>query len=78
MYTAGKYYNYEISRLEKSIACTVFFDIWAMSWENLIMACANNKGADQPEHPRSLSSTFVFCFLYSTIPLLAISEISSL
>ena len=25
--------------------------IWAMSWENLIMPYANNKGADQPAHP---------------------------
>ena len=28
---------------------------------------ANSKGADQPEHPRSLISTFVICFLESTI-----------
>ena len=33
--------------------------IWAMSWENLFMAYANNKGADQPAHPRSLISTCV-------------------
>ena len=25
-----------------------------------LMSCANNKGADQPAHPRSLISTFVF------------------
>ena len=24
---------------------------WAMSWENLFMPYANNKGADQPAHP---------------------------
>ena len=25
---------------------------WALSWENLFMPYANNKGADQPAHPR--------------------------
>ena len=34
-------------------------DIWATSWENLFMPYANNKGADQFAHPRSLISTFV-------------------
>ena len=33
---------------------------WATSWENLLMTYANNKGADQPAHPRSLISAFVF------------------
>ena len=37
---------------------------------------ANNKGADQPAHPRSLSSAFVICVLESTISKLATSEIS--
>ena len=37
---------------------------------------ANNKGADQPAHPRSLISAFVICFLESTICKLAICEIS--
>ena len=39
---------------------------------------ANNKGADQPAHPRSLISTFVVRCLDSIIPLVSISEISSL
>ena len=51
---------------------------WATSWENLFMPYANDKGADQPAHPRSLISAFVVCCLDSTIPLLAISEISRL
>ena len=56
------------------------FDIWAMSWENLFMPYANNKGADQPAHPRSLISTFVVHCLdtCSMISLVSISEISSL
>ena len=37
---------------------------------------ANNKGADQPAHPRSLISVFVIPFLESTISKLATSEIS--
>ena len=54
--------------------------IWAMSWENLLIPYANNKGADQPAHPRSLISTFVVRCLdtCSIIPLVSISKILSL
>ena len=37
---------------------------------------ANNKGADQPAHPRSLISAFVICFIVSIISKLASSKIS--
>ena len=37
---------------------------------------ANNKGADQSAHPRSLFSAFVICFLESIISGLATNEIS--
>ena len=37
---------------------------------------ANNTGADQPAHPRSLISVFVIRFLESIISRLATSEIS--
>ena len=37
--------------------------IWATSWETLFMPYANNKGADQPAHQRSLISAFVVCCL---------------
>ena len=40
-----------------------------------VLAYANNKGADQPAHPRSLISAFVVRCLDSTIPLLATAEI---
>ena len=50
--------------------------IWVTSWENLFMPYANNKGADQPAHLRSLISAFVVRCLDSIIPLLAIAEIS--
>ena len=53
-------------------------NIWATSWENLFLPYANNKGADQPAHPCSLISTFVVCCVDSTIPLLAIYDISKL
>ena len=38
--------------------------IRATSWENLFMPYANNKGADQPAHPRSLISAFVISSCY--------------
>ena len=42
------------------------------------MPYANNKGADQPAHSRSLISAFVVHCLDSITPLVSISEISSL
>ena len=42
------------------------------------MPYANNKGADQAAHPRSLISAFIVHCLVSRIPLLAIAEISRL
>ena len=53
-------------------------NIWATSRENLFLPYANNKGAVQPVHPRSLISTLVVCCLDSIILLVSISEISSL
>ena len=47
-------------------------------WETLFMPYANNKGADQPAHPRSLIRAFVVRCLDSIMPLVSISEISSL
>ena len=42
------------------------------------MPCANNKGADQPAPMRSLFSAFIVRCLDSIIPLVSLSEISSL
>ena len=42
------------------------------------MSYANNKGADQPAHPRSLISAFVVRYLASIISLDSIAEISRL
>ena len=44
----------------------------------MFLPYANNKGADQPVHPRSLISAFVVHCLDSVIPLVSISEISRL
>ena len=49
---------------------------WARSCKNL--SEGNNKGADQPAHPRSLISTIVVCCLDSMICILAISKVSRL
>ena len=40
------------------------------------MPYANNKGADQPSHPRSLISTFVVRCLDSMVCILDISKLS--
>ena len=42
------------------------------------MPYANNKGADEPAHPRSLISGFVVHCLDSIIPLVSLLEFSSL
>ena len=44
----------------------------------LVYSICEHKGADQPAHPRSLISAFVVQCLDSIIPLVSISEISSL
>ena len=46
--------------------------------ENLFLQYANNKGADQPAHSRSLISAFVVCCLDSKMLQVSISEISNL
>ena len=42
------------------------------------MSFANNKGADQPAHPRSLISVFVVRCLDSVMSLVSVTKISSL
>ena len=43
-----------------------------------VVPYVNNKGADQPGHLHSLIGTFVVRCLYSIIPVVSISKISSL
>ena len=42
------------------------------------MSHANNKGADQPAHPRSLISAFVVRCLERVVSLVSVNKISSL
>ena len=42
------------------------------------MSYANNKGADQPAHPRSLISAFVVRCLDSVMSLVSVTKISSI
>ena len=43
-----------------------------------LMSYANNKGADQPAHPRSLISAFVVRCLDSVMSLVFVTKLSSL
>ena len=52
----------------------IFYIEWARTCENV--SYANNRGADQPAHPRSLIGTFVVHCLNSMICILAISKVS--
>ena len=67
--------------------CTVFYGVTCTSvtYANepghekmCLMSYANNKGADQPAHPRRLISAFVVRCLDSIISLDSIAEISRL
>ena len=51
--------------------------IWTMLQENQILLNANNKNADQPAHPCSLTSTFVIHSWLSKIFILASYKIFS-
>ena len=64
------------SLLQIPLTCTGI--ISATSWENLFTPYENNKGADQPAHLRSLINAFVICCLDGIVPLVSISEVSSL
>ena len=55
---------------------TMYADMGLATPENLSSGFANNNGADQPAHPRSLIRVFVICVLESTISKLATSKIS--
>ena len=59
------------SKIRKDIAT-----IWAATRENLSSGDANNTGADQPAHPRSLISAYVIRVLESIICKLSTGEIS--
>ena len=64
--------------LPEPSVCICDQSTWTKSWENLFLPYANNKDTDQPAHPRSLICAFVVHCLDSIIPLVFVSEISSL
>ena len=62
----------------KYAVCRIIFLLYLMGqvMRKQVMPYANNKGADQPAHPRNLISAFVVRSLDSIIPLVSRSEIS--
>ena len=70
---ASYWYNFTCGLKTLSLICTT--DIHE---KMCLTSYANNKGADQPAHPRSLISAFVVCCLDSIISLDSIAEISRL
>ena len=77
-YVISTIFSWAGSNYHHIITFNLFGSTWATSWENLFMPYANNKGADQPAHPRSLINAFVVRCLDSIMPLVSISEISIL
>ena len=64
--------------MPKSCCRSLYFTIEPGHKKTCLMSYANNKGAVQPAHPRSPISAVVVRCLDSIIPLVSISEISSL
>ena len=60
---------YHISRKSNFASCflsvhgKMTYSNWTATKKKLSSVICNNKGADQPAHPRSLISNFVICFL---------------
>lgn len=50
---------------------------WAASWKNWLIACSENKGANQLRGNGEADQCFCFSYMDSIIPLLANSEISN-
>ena len=83
IYAIAPYVNWvshciTLTHCPKICHASILFIIWARPWEKCLMSYANNKGADQPAHPRSLISAFVFRCLGSVMSLVSVTKISSL
>ena len=71
-------YIFKFHQLQNYLA-QLFIIIYEPGHEKMcLMSYANNKGADQPVHPRSLISAFVARCLDSIMSLDSIAEISRL
>ena len=71
-------YHFVKSRLISTVVLISLqrLKIWALTRETCLRGFANNTGADQPAHRRSLISAFVTPFVESIICKLATGEIS--
>ena len=63
-------------KFKQYIVCLDEIAIGSGQAKTCLLPYANNKGADQPAHPRSLISTFIIRSLDSIISLVSRSEIS--
>ena len=83
IYSTAKAYTFDnIQRNVYVIKLTITKDVFILNESGhekiCLMSYVNNKGADQPAHPRSLISTFVVRCLDSIISLDSIAKISRL
>ena len=74
----GRAYDMELQKIMPDMSSGVIFAYESGHEKKCLMSYANNKGADQHAHPRSLISTFVVHCLDSIISLDSIAEISLL
>ena len=65
IFSFKKFWKENKDFISSSLSCSK----WATAWENLFLPYANNKGADQSAHSRSLLSVFVIRYLDSIIPI---------
>ena len=70
-----KYVSFNQFYTKISMCTALVYDAGPRHAKMCLMPYANNKGADQPAHPRSLISTFVVRCLDSRICILAISNV---
>ena len=70
--------DYDVRLAKKQIFDTLRKTYEPCHEKMCLMSYANNKGADQPAHPRSLISAFIFRCLNSIISLDSIAKISRL
>ena len=70
-----EYFCIDYNKIQIYVGCCTCNNL-ATSRETHLQGFANNTGADQPAHPRSLISAFVFRFLESIICKLATGTIS--
>ena len=58
-FLVGPFVYFHTSCVRTATLARLFIWKWATSWENLLLPYVNNKGVDQPAHPRSRIRAFV-------------------